>query len=154
MKFVLITTFLISTTLLLNSCYRQFQPQLELVSKENIDLGEFTLTSEKIVVADPGYSMSSIRIPGLGAIIRDCVPGQWKAVSVIKKFRSRSPKPFSVSSELMIYHNTNKEGSVFPFGVVTNAGYGDGGYEYSIARNEEGKVIGLHLFFIDDEGKG
>jgi hypothetical protein len=49
-------------------------------------------------------------------------------------------------------HNPN--GSVIPFGVVTNAGKGDGSYEYSLARDEKGAVIGVWIVFVDDQGCG
>jgi hypothetical protein len=46
------------------------------------------------------------------------------------------------------------EGGVLPFGVVTTSGKGDGGYEYSVARDAAGKIIGVWIVFVDDSGKG
>jgi hypothetical protein len=46
------------------------------------------------------------------------------------------------------------DGSILPFGVVTNSGKGDGGYEYSIAHDTRGKIIGVWILFVDDSGKG
>jgi hypothetical protein len=49
---------------------------------------------------------------------------------------------------------SRREGSILPFGVVTNSGKGDGGYEYSIARDTTGKIVGVWVLFVDDTGKG
>ena len=37
----------------------------------------FKLTSDRLVVGDPGYDFDTISIPGLGAIIPGCLPGVW-----------------------------------------------------------------------------
>jgi hypothetical protein len=47
------------------------------------------------------------------------------------------------------------EGSILPFGVVTISGKGDGGYQYSIARDiTTGKIVGIWIVFVDDSGNG
>jgi hypothetical protein len=46
------------------------------------------------------------------------------------------------------------EGGVLPFGMVTSSGKGDGGYEYSVARDAAGKIVGVWIVFVDDFGKG
>lgn len=53
-------------------------------------------------------------------------------------------------------HLTRKkeEGDVLPFGVVTSSGKGDGGYYFSIARDDRGQIIGVWIIFVDDRGIG
>lgn len=36
-------------------------------------------------------------------------------------------------------------------GVVSNAGYGDGGYDCYVARNNEGEIIGIRIVYISEE---
>lgn len=36
-------------------------------------------------------------------------------------------------------------------GVVSNAGYGDGGYDCYVARNAEGEIIGIRIVYISEE---
>lgn len=40
-------------------------------------------------------------------------------------------------------------GGVIPFGVVSQSGYGDGGYPCHVAK-ENGKIVGIKITFIDD----
>jgi len=46
------------------------------------------------------------------------------------------------------------EGGVIPFGAVSTSGMGDGGYEYFVARDDKGIIIGVWILFVDDQGKG
>ena len=43
---------------------------------------------------------------------------------------------------------------VLPFGVVSRSGMGDGGYAFSTACDKAGKVVGVWIVFVDDEGQG
>lgn len=47
-----------------------------------------------------------------------------------------------------------REGGTLLHGVVTNSGWGDGGYRYSVARDAEGKVCAIWIVFVDDAGRG
>jgi hypothetical protein len=44
-----------------------------------------------------------------------------------------------------------KHGAVFPFGVVTNAGIGDGGYSLETAMDESLSIVGVRITFLTDE---
>jgi hypothetical protein len=35
-------------------------------------------------------------------------------------------------------------------GVASNSGYGDGGYDCYVARNEEGEIVGIKIVYISD----
>lgn len=43
---------------------------------------------------------------------------------------------------------------VMAYGVVSRSGYGDGGYPVFVCVDENQKVIGVRIQFIDDEGRG
>lgn len=58
---------------------------------------------------------------------------------------------YSYCCELTI---KKKEGGVIPHGVVTSAGAGDGAYEFYIARDKSGAIVGVWIRFVDDSGKG
>ena len=36
-------------------------------------------------------------------------------------------------------------------GVVSNSGYGDGGYDCYVARNAEGEIVGIRIVYISEE---
>lgn len=36
-------------------------------------------------------------------------------------------------------------------GVVSNSGYGDGGYDCYVARNTEGEIVGIRIVYISEE---
>lgn len=36
-------------------------------------------------------------------------------------------------------------------GVVSNSGYGDGGYDCYVARNDEGEIVGIRIVYIIEE---
>jgi hypothetical protein len=45
-----------------------------------------------------------------------------------------------------------KHGAVFPFGVVTKAGIGDGDYPLETATDESLRIVGVRITFLTDEG--
>jgi hypothetical protein len=49
---------------------------------------------------------------------------------------------------------SKREAGVIPFGTVSHSGKGDGGYFYSIARDDTGAIVGVWIVFVDDQGRG
>lgn len=46
--------------------------------------------------------------------------------------------------------DTSHHAGVLPGGVVSSSGYGDGGYDAFVERNEENQIIGIKLVFIPE----
>lgn len=51
------------------------------------------------------------------------------------------------------YDSSGWENSIFTDseGVASNSGYGDGGYDCYVARNDEGEIIGIRIVYIIEE---
>jgi hypothetical protein len=74
-----------------------------LQSKRTVSLGTFEATGSQLVVADPGYDLDTVRVPGLGAVLTNCQTGTWRAEVIIKHF---DPPGFSLTSELRAVHSS------------------------------------------------
>lgn len=61
---------------------------------------------------------------------------------------------YSWCCELTNHAGNENRGAVMPFGVVSNSGYGDGGYSLFVGQTEAGEVVALRIVFVDDEGRG
>lgn len=77
--------------------------EYRLQSKRTVSLGTFEATGPQLVVADPGYDLATVRIPGLGAVLTNCQSGTWRAEVIIKHF---DPPGFSLTSELRAVHSS------------------------------------------------
>jgi hypothetical protein len=73
-----------------------------LQSKSETQLGAFQVTSDTLVVLDPGYEIETVEI-GYGAKLRDPLKGRWRAHAVIAHFGSPS---FSLVADLVVYHES------------------------------------------------
>jgi hypothetical protein len=50
--------------------------------------------------------------------------------------------------------SSGRQAGTIPFGAVSTSGKGDGGYEFWVAHDSAGKVIGVWVVFVDDDGHG
>lgn len=131
------------------------QPRLALVSSLTVfhssirDFQELSWAFEGCVGVDRGmmgiYDFSAFHD-------RDRVPLETEWTFGESKDQPADPGElwYSLCCELCLHHQSG----ILDGGVVTRSGKGDGNYEYSIARNNDGSVVGIQLVFVDDSGRG
>jgi hypothetical protein len=70
----------------------------------------------------------------------DEIDEEWYDIIICKQF---FPTHDQSGWEKSIFTESN--------GVVSNSGYGDGGYDCYVARNDEGEIIGIRIIYISEE---
>jgi hypothetical protein len=71
-------------------------------SKSETQFGTFQVTSDILVVSDPGYDIETVEL-GSGAMLRNPLKGRWRAHAVIAHFSSPS---FSIVADLVVHHES------------------------------------------------